>query len=63
MSKFSININVKNRYLKPYFYPAALPCQQRAVHPKTRETKTFMVELGLCQVWASKRKHAHRNSK
>ena len=23
--------------------------------PKLQEIKTFMVELGLCQVWASKR--------
>ena len=31
--------------------------------PKLQEIKPFMVEIGLCQVEASKRKHAHVNSK
>ena len=30
---------------------------------KLQEIKSFMVELGICQIWTSKRGHAHSNSK
>ena len=55
MSEFSI---IRKKIFKTVLLYSCVARAMAQSAPKLQEIKTFMVELGLCQVWASKRELA-----
>ena len=57
MSDFSINTQKMIKMIK--LLSSRIAMATARIAPKFQEIKTFMADLGLCQIWASKRRYAH----